>query len=176
LVGAAGRVIEPPVLNEDDATAEPPWLSNVTTLVLADHCAYRVVLLANGYEAWSANVVPEPLAAVFQPANAYPFREYEFAVRADADDPVWVAIEPEPPFESKTTAWALAAHWAYSVTAAVTPGLYGDESDAPPEDAVYQPVNAKPARVGPDGRVKDPPVVKDDALTAEPPWLSKVTL
>jgi hypothetical protein len=41
-VGFAGRVSEPPVWNEEFATALPPKVSNVTTLVLALHCAKSV--------------------------------------------------------------------------------------------------------------------------------------
>jgi hypothetical protein len=41
-VGFAGRVSEPPVWNEELATALPPKVSKVTTLVFALHWAYRV--------------------------------------------------------------------------------------------------------------------------------------
>jgi hypothetical protein len=48
--------------------------------------------------------VPDPFAAVFQPANEYPARVNVFAVRFDATFASWALIVPDPPLLANVTA------------------------------------------------------------------------
>ena len=58
----------------------------------------------------------------------------------------------------------------------VCPCAYGNVIAEPPLDAVNQPVNTKPERVGADGSESDPPVVVEPSDTAVPPCESYVTV
>ena len=62
----------------------------------------------NGKLALSEYEVPDPSAAVFQPANVKPVRVNAFEVSAVADPATWAVIDPTPLLESKvTTRWPL---------------------------------------------------------------------
>jgi len=61
------------------------------------------------------------------------------------------------------------------VSALVATGEYGVVSAVPPVVVKNQPTKVEPPRVGAAGRVRDPPVWKDEAETVLPPKVSKVT-